>query len=766
MNMTIKTKILCHVVVLTVIAMLTACSTTKRLEPGEILYTGVKKVEIVTPDGITIPSGLVSNIKEAVNVAPNNCLISPSIRYPFPLGLWVYNNWDNPPKGFKHWIYEKLVEEPVLISDVRPAVRTQMIDGILDDNGYFSGSASYTLIENKKNNRKARILYTVHTGNPYPLDSIILLPDTCRLNATIDSIARLDKYLRVGSIYSIDSLQVVRTRITNSLRDRGYYFFRPDYIEYLADSILSPGKIALKMVLVDNIPPHVLQRYKTGEITVNVYRNQGGGTPDTFQTRRATLVQMMPSRLRRDLIDESVAFRQGRTFTVRAMNQTQTYLSRLGIFNAINIDAIRDTLASSPTLNVVIDCTIDAPMEASIEANATSKSNSYLGPGIILGLNNRNLFGGGEVLSTRLTGSYEWQTGSDRSSIFNSYEVGLSASLSFPRLIAPRFIPRRRRNLNWTKISLNADLLNRPHYFKMAQFNVSYGYDWQATRHVSNSFTLFRLTYTNLIHTTAVFDSITQANPAIAQSFRSQFIPQMSYTWTYDRAFNRDNTLNATFTVREAGNLFWAIWEACGKKGEKRMFGTPFSQFVKGFAQVVYGRRLKGENWLWTRIGSGAAHAYGNSTQVPYSEQFYVGGANSVRAFPVRSLGPGSYHAPANQINGYFDQTGTFLFEFNVEYRFPIIGPLHGALFLDSGNVWLLRDDPARPGGLLQGKTFFKDLALGTGAGLRVDISMLVVRLDLGVGIHAPYATSRHGYYNMESFGKSLALHLAIGYPF
>lgn len=161
---------------------------------------------------------------------------------------------------------------------------------------------------------------------------------------------------------------------------------------------------------------------------------------------------------------------------------------------------------------------------------------------------------------------------------------------------------------------------------------------------------------------------------------------------------------------------------------------------------------------------AGAAHAYGNSSQVPYAEQFWVGGANSIRAFTVRSIGPGSYHEPDGEINGYFDQTGTFKFEANLEYRFPIIGPLHGAVFVDAGNVWLLKNDPQRPGGLLQGSSFLKDLALGTGAGLRFDISMLVVRADLGVGIHAPYDTGKSGYYNMTRFKDSLAFHLAIGY--
>lgn len=248
-----------------------------------------------------------------------------------------------------------------------------------------------------------------------------------------------------------------------------------------------------------------------------------------------------------------------------------------------------------------------------------------------------------------------------------------------------------------------------------------------------------KLTYTKLLDTTKEFDSIMVANPAIAQSFRSQFIPQVMYSYTYDRAYGKNNTLNWQFTLQEAGNICWAMWSLVGKNDEKKLFNTPFSQFVKGSTQLVYSRRLGGEHWLVTRAAVGVAHAYGNSSQVPYSEQFYVGGANSIRAFTVRSIGPGSYRE--DDTDGYFDQTGTFKVELNMEYRFPIYGSLKGAMFLDAGNVWLLKDDSQRPGGTLRASTFLKDLALGTGIGLRFDIGMLVVRGDLGIGIHAPYTT-------------------------
>ena len=745
-----------------------ACSTTGRIPADEMLYTGLKDIRYDNADSVKLPDELKSEIRSAVNVAPNNYWKLVGWRYPFPLGLWVYNNWPNPPKGFKHWIYEKLVEEPVLVSDVRPEVRTKMLDQLLDNNGYFRGATSYTL-NKAKNPKKASISYTVYPGQPYPIESMELLPDTSHLYHLIDSFARKDSYLMSGMRYSTDSLSDARIRITNRVRNNGYYFFQPSYIEYLADTVQTPGKVAMRMVLASKIPDFCLRKYSTGHITVNIFRANGGGTPDTIQYPDITIVQMMPSRLRRRILPECIRFRPGRTFSVRDMNRTQTYLSRLGIFSGIEIEAIPDTTSSpdNPRLNVQINCTFDKPLEVSVEANATSKSNSYIGPGLIVGVTNRNIFGGGEQLSVKLNGSYEWQTGSGRKGgIFNSYEAGITTSLAVPRLIAPKFVRRSRYQLNWTRFQLNADLLNRPHYFRMAQFNMSMSYDWRVTRHIQNTFTPFKLTYTKLMNTTEVFDSIMDANQAVALSFRSQFIPQMMYSFTFDKALDRDNLINWQFSVQEAGNVFWSIYELSGKHGEKKLFGTPFSQFVKGTTQVVYNRRLTGDNWLVGRIATGAAHAYGNASQVPYAEQFYVGGANSIRAFTVRSIGPGSYRAPEGTPEDNFDQTGTFKFEANLEYRFPIFGPLHGAVFLDAGNVWLLKDDPQRPGGKLQASTFLRDLALGTGVGLRFDIGMLVLRGDLGIGIHAPYDTGHGGYYNMPSFGKSLAVHLAIGYPF
>lgn len=751
-----------------------SCSTTRRLQEGQVLYTGVNKFKINTPaDSIRLPGELNSQLGTIINVKPNNPLYSPYVRTPFPIGLWVYNNWNDSAGGLKGWLYRKLVAQPVLVSDVRPEVRVKMLESELERNGFFNSSASYELKVDKRNHRKARINYFVNTGVPYAIDSVIYLGDTeNEVTHFIDSLARRNKYLKPGSIFCVDSLETVRVDFTNRLRNRGFYYFRPDYIEFLADSTIHKGKIALKLTLASNIPPVALRQYRTGNIYTVLNRRSlvKPGIPDTIYTERGLLTVMRPQRVRPNMITSAISFRKNKLFSVRDMDRTQTRLSRLGIFQSVEIQPVpADTSASNPRLDVYVKCRYDRPMQASVEVNASSKSNSYIGPGLVFSLRHNNIFGGGEKLTLSLNGDYEWQTGHGRSSVFNSYEVGLQTSLAFPRLLAPAFVRRTRRELNWTTITLGASVLNRPHYFKMAQFNASYAYSWNFSRRVTNNFTPFKLTYTKLQRTTPEFDSIMAANPAIALSFQSQFIPQMSYTYNLSKFFEREriNGIDVEITVSEAGNIFDCIWRAFGQKGEKKMFGTPFAQFVKGQAQIVYTRRLfRDKNqWLVSRLLVGAEHAYGNSRQVPYIEQFYIGGANSIRAFTVRSLGPGSYRVPAKETNGYFDQTGTFKLEMNVEYRFPLVGALNGAVFLDAGNVWLLRPDELRPGGELTAKRFLRDIALGTGVGLRYDLGMMVIRGDLGYGLHAPYADYPAKYFNI-AFKKAFAFHLAIGYPF
>ena len=767
--------------------LLGSCSTTRRIPDGEVRYSGIGKFTVNHSEGVTLSPLLAESLRDAATCNPNDYLFAPFLK--IPVGLWTYNNWPDSAKGINKWIYDKLVKAPVLTEEVRPEMRVKLMEQILDNNGYFGSHITYDWVPDRHNKKIASIDYTIDIRHPHRIDSIIYLNRPDPMCNFVDSVARMSPYLQKGEIFCVDSLSSERVRIANVLRNHGYYYFRPEYIEYLADSLITPGAIAIKMTLANNVPHIAKLQYRTGKIVTTVLRNSATdpGTPDTMQTAKGEVIVYRPARLRKNLIPSCITFRPGKIFSVRDMNRTQTRLSRIGIFNNIQIQPVPvDTVAGHALLDVYNMVQFDRPIEASLEVNATSKSNSYLGPGLILGISHNNLFGGGERLSLQLDAAYEWQTGRNRGSVFNSYEFGINASLAFPRMLAPRFIKRTSRELNWTTINLGASILNRPKYFKLAEFNTGITYEWRAARHSVNQFTPFKLTYTKLMSTTHEFDSIMMQNPAVALSFQSQFIPQMSYTYTLDKFLEREriNGINFTATVTEAGNIFAGIWSLCGVKGEKKLFGTPFSQFVKGQAQLVYSRRLirQTDHWLVSRILLGAEHAYGNSSQVPYAEQFYIGGANSIRAFTVRSIGPGSYKAPSYLRDGYFDQTGTFKLELNSEYRFPIVSVFHGALFVDAGNIWLLKNDPMRPGGLIEGKTFFRDIALGTGVGLRVDIGMMVIRGDLGYGLHDPARTTifypasgdgapevarvGSGHYFNIPFRKAFAFHLAIGYPF
>ena len=300
----------------------------------------------------------------------------------------------------------------------------------------------------------------------------------------------------------------------------------------------------------------------------------------------------------------------------------------------------------------------------------------------------------------------------------------------------------------------------------MLSLNTSFSFDFQSSRVSSHTIQLPKIGYNYLINSTASFDSTLQENPAIALSFRNQLIPSLGYTYRFNKQFGRHdgNHIFWQTSASTAGNFL--SWVVAGTEGHKKFLGIPFSQFVKATTDFRYYRRLWGEAWLATRFLVGAGWAYGNSTVLPYSEQFYIGGANSIRAFTIRTVGPGSYAPPKGDADAYLDQTGNFKLESNIELRFPILGDLQGAVFLDAGNIWLLKAEESRPGGMLNAKTFWRDIALGTGVGLRYDISFLILRIDMGIGLHAPYNNDKSRYYNMDSFGKSLAFHLAIGYPF
>ena len=753
-----------------------SCSTTKNLPEGAVLYTGISKIEIQQPDASEAGRSTVEEVEAALAYPPNNALLgSSSVRVPFPFGLWVYNAFVNKEGKVSRWIFNKLAAKPVLISTVNPDVRVKVARNLLNEYGYFNGATSYALVPDKKDPRKAKIAYQVTMNQPYTIDSILYVRMRNRVDSLLPRLSS-ERLIRKGDNFNVVRLQEERERIADRLRDNGYYYFRPEYMIYQADTTITPGKVSLRIVPKEGMPRNALIPWKLGNVDfyLNGYRNEQ--PTDSIRYKDLTIHYEGKLRVRPKVLYDRLYFRPGDRYSQTQQERSQTALARLGIFRYSEFQyAPRDTMRRQDTLDLRIHTVYDLPLDGELELNVTAKSNDQIGPGAVFSVTKRNMFGGGETFGVKLRGSYEWQTGNKLDaggSKINSYELGLSTTLTFPRLLFPTL---GKRDLNFpatTTFRIYADQLNRARFFKMLSFGGDASYEFQPSATSHHSVTPFKLAYNLLQHTTAEFDSIADSNKALMKSLQDQFVPSMSYTYTYDDSpiTTKRHHVWLQGSITQAGLLMNAAYAIAGKpfdKEGKKLFGNPFAQFIKGTVEARYNYQLGENQRLVGRIMAGAIYSYGNARTAPYNEQFYVGGANSVRAFTIRSIGPGRYYQSSDENKyAYIDRTGDLKFEANLEYRFPIMGDLHGATFLDCGNIWLLREDPDRPGGRLKAGHFFKDLALGTGFGFRYDMDFLVIRFDVGIGLHLPYETGKRGYYNLPRFKDGMGYHFAIGYPF
>lgn len=810
-----------------------ACSTTSHLPDGEQLYIGIDRITYDgTPDKKKVEatadsSGVIASIGEAVNAVsdllngkgtapeatptgdsrnandkeerrqlkakteadrkafetareeveavlaypPNNALFgSSSLRSPFPVGLWLYNGLVNHQTGLRKWIFKTFAATPVLVSTVSPDVRARVATNTLHNYGYFSGQVTHTVLP-RKNPRKAKIAYDVYAGPVHRLDSIAYLDFPPRADSLLHATAHA-RLLHKGDAFSVVNLAGEQSRIESLMRENGYYFYSAPFTTYLADTLMRPGKVQLQVRPVPEIPESARRQWYIGDTYVSVRRTDTD-KPDRQLRRRGYVFEYSGEKLplRPGMWRQAISHRRGELYRKSHSDMTIEKLNTLGVFSQMDINYTpRDTTAACDTLDLHVTAVMDKLYDSSFEMNATLKSNQQAGPGVVFGLSRRNAFGGGEKVSFKLFGSYEWQTGTGRdksNSLLNSYELGTELAFDFPRFVFPGISRRHTRFPASTTFALNADWKNRAGFFNMVTFGVSATYKWHKRRTSEHELTLLSLEFDKMLHRTATFDSIMSANPALYVSMRDQFIPSLSYTFTYTSAAHHRNPVWLQLSAKEAGNLVSGIYAATGRRfaqQDKELFGNPFAQFVKFTAETHETFRLNARFNIATRLFAGVIYSYGNSLHAPYADQFYVGGANSIRAFTVRTIGPGSYRS-GNTKYAYIDQTGDVRLEANAELRAKLFGSLNGAAFLDAGNVWLLRNDPARPGGRLSASTL-KHIAVGTGLGLRYDLEFLVLRFDVGFALHAPYETGRSGWYNTPRIKDGLAYHFAIGYPF
>lgn len=753
--------------------LLFSCSTTRNLPADEKLYTGIERIEYVNDSSLQMDETVKAEVKAVLAFPPNNAILgSSSLRFPFPFGLWIYNAFVNHEKGLGRWLFNRFATEPVFISTVNPSLRSKVAANLLHDEGFFRGRVTSQVVP-QDNPRKEKVIYLVDAGPQFVYDSIEYLG----FSGLQDTLVRLqhgNNGLLVGKPFKLSLLEEERKQMAVSFRNNGFHYFRNDYIYFKADTVRKKGKVWLQVCRKDNLPMQANRRWYIGEVTVDMKENDCPSVEDSLQVRYLKLrYSGKKPPLRPRVWFQNLKFKLGDISSEEKQRQSRENLIRTGVFSSVDMQfSPSGRTWDSDTLDVFVHAVLAKPLDVELEGNVTSKSNGLTGPGVSLALSRKNIFRGGEKLSIKLDVSYEWQIGGSHTGggeSINSWELGFTSTLDFPRLVLPVKNKYTRFPVH-TAFKLYAGRLNRAGFFKMLSFGGSAVYTIQPTRLSKHVFTPFRLNFYMLQEHTQKFDSIMQQNPALAISFQDQFIPAMNYTYTFDDASvaSRRHHTCWNLSVTSAGGLASAVYALFGKsfnKTGKSLFGNPFAQFLKVTTELRNLFKISGRTMVATRFFAGVVIPYGNSRFAPYSEQFYVGGANSLRAFSARRIGPGSFH-PSDEKYAYLDETGDVRLEANAEIRFPLLGNLYGAFFIDAGNVWLLRSTDNRRGGVLTWRDFGKEIALCTGVGLRYDLNYLILRMDVGMGIHLPYDTGKSGYYNIPSFKDGLGLHLAVGYPF
>jgi hypothetical protein len=767
--MTIKKyiKLLCCIL------LFAGCSTTGALEEGEQLYTGLKKIEYKDYDNNKHFINTKEEIEAALAAAPNGALFGSSYyRSPFLWKLWLWNATAGSKSGFGHWLNKTFTSQPVLMTDINPALRAKVAETTLANNGYFRGSVDFEQIT-LKNPKEGKIAYTVNMGHLFTLDSIAYKRFTPEMDSLINT-SLSDSYLKKGEGFSIAALDLERQRLSALFRNNGYYFYKPGYSSYLADTLANSGQVQLRLQMIDSLDNKISRKWYIGNTDIYMRKQFGRDVPDSIRRRSITMhFKGKKPPMRPRVILSDMKLRRGKLFSEDAYKESLSRLTANENFSAVDFRFTpRDSTMSCDTLDMAIDCVFNKPYDISIEGKFTGKTTSRVGPGAELTLSRRNALRYGEKISLNVFGSIEWQTGGSGTSSnvgVNSYEYGTNVTLEFPRLLLPFLKRRRWYTAPSTVIKASNQVINRGSFFNRHIMSGELTYSVQPTETNKHIFSPLILEYDYMNRMTSKFEEIMNANPYLKISMMDQFIPKLRYTYIYTSPSRYRNPIVWESTISESANLLSLAYLVDGhswNEKKKNLFKNPYAQFLKFETDFTKKWHVSNHTDLVGHINAGVIWSYGNSSDAPYSEQFYVGGANSVRAFTVRAIGPGRYHTETAGLS-YLDQTGDIKFVANLEYRPRLFGNLYGALFLDAGNVWAMHDNGYRGSeSVFKWKSIIHDMAVGTGLGIRYDMDFFVIRVDWGVGLHIPYDTGKSGFFNIKSFKDCQSVHLAIGYPF
>ncbi|REC48055.1 translocation and assembly module lipoprotein TamL [Chryseobacterium pennipullorum] len=753
-----------------------SCSNTRFLKEGQMLYTGAEvKIEndtISKQEKKDLQAGLEGNLRPK----PNSTFLGLRPK------LYFYNIAKEPKKdkGFNYWLKYKVGEKPVLLGDVDREFNKDIIENYSENKGYFNAKATYDTVAK---NKKAKVIYTVRPGARYLIDGVKFQKDSTVVNQEIQNLTDRT-LLKNGNPFDLDVIKSERERIDNRLKERGFYYFHPDNIIVQADSTVSKNhKVELNVKLKDNTPDLSTQQFSIDKVivfpTYNIQDVKDGKysipmDKDSLSKYAFDDIYVIDPqhKFKPKIFDRALYFKKGDLYNRSNHNLTLNRLISLGVFKFVkNEFIVSDSL--SHKFDAYYLLTPRQVQSLRLEALGRTNSANYAGSELNLNWTHRNFFKGAEQFKAAIFGAFDFQMGGAQDAN-NIFRAGGNVQLSIPRIVAPfrfhsssEFVPR-------TNITLGYEFQNRTKYYTLNNFTGSFGYIWKENARKEHDLKVIDITLVSPANVTEEYRAKSAKNPAMQRIVDKQLIFGPTYSYTYTNTMlPKTNTIYYKGTLDLAGNITGLVTGANAKKDkQKEIFGIPFSQYVKIENDFRFYHKFTEKSSLATRFIGGIAYPYGNSEFIPFSKQFFSGGSNSIRAFRARTLGPGSFDPRTIDPGTYFDQSGDVKLELNAEYRANLYKFLNAAVFVDAGNIWLLRDDSTRPGAKFS-KDFLNEIAVGAGVGLRLDFSILILRLDLAMPLRVPYYEKGDRWaFDRINFGDSnwrkdnLVLNIAIGYPF
>lgn len=776
------------------LVLLVGCSQTKFVPKGEYLLRGVD----IAVDNKKISKGDLNGV---ILQKPVRTFLG------IPAELWVYNLSDSTGKTkVKRWfnkVFQKIGEPPVIFDSTLYANSLAGIDQYLNSKGYYNAVVKDTLIHRKGKFVKSRI--HIKANAPYRLlDTRIVGSDTS-LVAEVQRISS-NSLLRKGIIFDSDILEKERERISTHLRNEGYFFFNKGYIVYEADSTVGDRKVLLNLVLKSSlgnkedrgdIRDAFFQKYKVKE--VNVFTNyepteslEDDHYVQNFSSRVYNGLNIMyahKQNLSPELLNRTVLIRPDELYDNSKVNATYENLSGLKIFRTVSVqfkEVGADSSAASKDSSIVkfvnskeLVCNIY--LTPSLLQSYKVEGELYLSSQIWgvagnIGYSHLNIFKGAEQFNLNFNGSVDFLKGNVKEDVINkvnkSKEFGISSSVYIPRFLMPFNLQKRLKLMSpRTQFLGNYNYQNRPYYTRNL-VSFGFGYSWKFRNKTTISYTPINLSIIKMSNDEGL-KSYLEDRPLLAAAFSDHFISSGVFSIIYNT--QQVNSQNSYFysilNLEMAGNLlsafnpaFKRIGTSDGKKAYS-IWGMAYAQYVGSDYTVVYNQRLDSKNRLVYRFQVGAFFPYGNSSVLPYEKYFYVGGANSLRGWQVRALGPGA--VPSTITKGQNDLGGDFRLEANFEYRYKLFWSFEGALFVDAGNVWFLPRDHQSSDATFRFNTFIKQIAANTGLGLRLNLGYFIARFDVGMKMVDPSKPYGSRFlFNSAPRSDYFSYHIGIGYPF